>query len=488
MTHTNSSLSNLSPVEANLTQSEPGPPVRIKPQSPLRLLADTVRLYGRCLPEFIAIAALGYLLQVTVLLLAVAGYQQIGMSAVAQAMLSALLLVGGIALLAMTQAVVTATVSLIAVQKKASRPTSVTAALRGAMRKFGSLAAMLAMTLLLAIAALIVAGIPIVGAMLAPGLLVFAAILSLVTPVVIVLEQLPATPAVARAWGLVRRHLLRLFVVMAVLGVIAALVFGLPALGLLALGLSFQVTDIWLPLLPGVFFAPLLSAGALLLYVDLRSRAEETLTWQSLYGPLTATNAASSTLHTSPGHGGLMTLAEAGQLVVVSLLITGIVGLLALSGAGVLWSGTTVDGSPAAVVTVGSIAPDFSLATLTEEPVSLHQLRGKPTVINFWATWCPPCREELPALEAAHARYGDRVNFLAVDVEEDAATVRRFADQFGLTLPVLLDVDGAVMDMYQVRGLPTTLFVNAEGVIVNYHMGGLTDSSLADYLQPLLEE
>ena len=435
--------------------------------------------------------AVGYLFLLGTGLFAVTGYQQIAVTGTVQTVLPALLGVSGIVLLAMTQAIVTAAISLIAVQKQVARPASVIAALRDAMRNMRSLATMMAITLALAAVSIIMAGIPIVGAMLAPGLLVFVAILSLIAPAIITVEQLPAPLAAARAWGMVRRYPFRVFAVMATFGIIAVVVFGLPAAVLAALGLPLQLTDVWLPLLPGVFYAPLLSAAALLLYVDLRSRTKGELTWQLLWrdvaNSVRPADATPTAFYVSPGHGGLITLLEAGQLVVVSMLTAGIVALLAIAGGGVLLLGNRLSESQLNIVAVGTSAPDFSLNTLTAQPVSLQNLRGKPAVINFWATWCPPCREELPALEAAHVQYGDRVNFLAVSVKEDEGTVRRFADQFGLTLPVLLDGDGAVMDSYQVRGLPTTLFINAEGVIVSQHVGGLTDSTLADYLQPLLE-
>jgi thiol-disulfide isomerase/thioredoxin len=92
----------------------------------------------------------------------------------------------------------------------------------------------------------------------------------------------------------------------------------------------------------------------------------------------------------------------------------------------------------------------------------------------------------MPALEAAYQQHGEAVSFLAVSVQEDKLTVSRFARQFELSLPVLLDTDGAAMNLYGVRGLPTTLFVNAQGVVVAQHLGGLTEESLAEYLDELL--
>jgi peroxiredoxin len=135
-----------------------------------------------------------------------------------------------------------------------------------------------------------------------------------------------------------------------------------------------------------------------------------------------------------------------------------------------------------------AVAPDFTLTGLDGQSVRLNDLRGRPLLLNFWASWCPPCRAELPALQAAYQRYGDRVAFLGVDVKESSATVAAFAPQFGLTFPLLLDSDGAVSDrLYQVRGIPTSLFIAPEGVVSARHVGPLAEADIDRYLAPLLE-
>lgn len=132
-------------------------------------------------------------------------------------------------------------------------------------------------------------------------------------------------------------------------------------------------------------------------------------------------------------------------------------------------------------------APDFSLPTLDGQSVSLSQFRGKPVLINFWATWCPYCREELPALQATADRYGDDIVILAVDSKESGETVRAFAETMALTFPILLDESGEVSDrLYQVRGIPTSFFVDADGVIVDRYVGPLDEATIDSYLQPLL--
>jgi cytochrome c biogenesis protein CcmG/thiol:disulfide interchange protein DsbE len=136
-----------------------------------------------------------------------------------------------------------------------------------------------------------------------------------------------------------------------------------------------------------------------------------------------------------------------------------------------------------------AVAPDFTLTALDGQPVRLNDLRGRPVLINFWATWCPACRSELPALQAAYQRYGERVALLGVDVKEPKETVAGFAQQSGLTFPILLDGDGAVSgQVYQVRGIPTSLFIAPNGVVSARHVGPLAEADIDRYLAPLLEE
>lgn len=133
-------------------------------------------------------------------------------------------------------------------------------------------------------------------------------------------------------------------------------------------------------------------------------------------------------------------------------------------------------------------APDFTLSQLEGGSLTLSNLRGKPTLINFWATWCPPCRRELPALQAAYTTYQDDIGFVAVNVKEDPATVTALVQELGLTFPIALDSDGQVSNIaYEVRGLPTSVFVDANGVVVARHIGPLDEAAIEGYLKPLLE-
>ncbi|MHB1160860.1 MAG: TlpA family protein disulfide reductase [Chloroflexota bacterium] len=128
---------------------------------------------------------------------------------------------------------------------------------------------------------------------------------------------------------------------------------------------------------------------------------------------------------------------------------------------------------------VGNLAPDFALKGLDGQTVRLSEMRGKPVLINFWATWCPPCRQEMPDLEKAYQKYkGQGVLFLGVDKQEDEETVRKFVQQNRYSWTFLLDSDGRVANSYWVSGIPTSYFVDREGIVRDVHIGAINASLL----------
>lgn len=132
-------------------------------------------------------------------------------------------------------------------------------------------------------------------------------------------------------------------------------------------------------------------------------------------------------------------------------------------------------------------APAFEVQTVAGDAFSTAAQAGKPMVINFWATWCGPCRNEMPALEDASKRYADRVSFIGVNQGEDAPTIEAFADELGLTLPLGIDQKQAVgADLYNVSGLPTTFFVDGSGVIRRVWMGEMNSITLEEGLAEIL--
>jgi cytochrome c biogenesis protein CcmG/thiol:disulfide interchange protein DsbE len=130
-------------------------------------------------------------------------------------------------------------------------------------------------------------------------------------------------------------------------------------------------------------------------------------------------------------------------------------------------------GEPPPSPQVGFIAPDFTLETRDGGTISLADLRGQAVLVNFWATWCSPCQAEMPAIQQVYDRYRDQgFTVLAVNHQEGDAQVGPFADQMGLTLPILMDRDGSVSARYRVNGLPSTFFVDRAGVVRNVTLGG----------------
>lgn len=137
----------------------------------------------------------------------------------------------------------------------------------------------------------------------------------------------------------------------------------------------------------------------------------------------------------------------------------------------------TVD-APDSAPAVGKLAPDFRWVEPDGATRTLGGLRGTPVVLNFWATWCVPCRTELPAMERVAISRRD-VTFLAIDLDEDGGKVRDFFDSLGIaTLHPLIDVNSTQAKRYGIVGVPTTVFVGADGVIRQITVDAMTDDSL----------
>ena len=126
----------------------------------------------------------------------------------------------------------------------------------------------------------------------------------------------------------------------------------------------------------------------------------------------------------------------------------------------------------------GTPAPEFTLNTLEGRPVSLSEFRGKPVVLEFWATWCGPCRRQFPKMARLHEEYEGKVHFLMVNTMEDAATVRAFAQQVEVPGIILMDPADKVGERYGTRILPSLFFIDGDGVVQAAVPGAVRDMEL----------
>lgn len=141
---------------------------------------------------------------------------------------------------------------------------------------------------------------------------------------------------------------------------------------------------------------------------------------------------------------------------------------------------------------VGYRAPDFTLSTPLGQTVTLSEIvneaQGQPVVLNFWASWCAPCRVEMPHFQNASRNYNGRIAFIGVNQGENAQTVTEFGNEFGITYPLLVDEENEVSRAYSVNSLPTTVFIGPDGVVREVVIGILSQAVLEDRAQTLLAE
>ena len=130
-------------------------------------------------------------------------------------------------------------------------------------------------------------------------------------------------------------------------------------------------------------------------------------------------------------------------------------------------------------INVGELAPDFTLTDLEGNSVTLSEYRGKVVFINFWATWCPPCRAEMPDIESLYQEYKDKgLVVIGIDIGEPEATVRQFVQRGGYSWTFVLDNTGGVAANYNIRAIPTSFFIDREGVIQAVNIGAMTKRAM----------
>ena len=139
----------------------------------------------------------------------------------------------------------------------------------------------------------------------------------------------------------------------------------------------------------------------------------------------------------------------------------------------------------------GQLAPDFALKSLSGENLRLSEFRGEVVMINFWATWCGPCRQEMPLLDELHQRY-QKVGFrlLGVNIDDDRRSVIKMVRVLGLNFPVLLDERKHVSRLYDVDAMPATLLIDRTGIVRYIHQGYRSgyEQSYVDEIRELLKE
>lgn len=153
----------------------------------------------------------------------------------------------------------------------------------------------------------------------------------------------------------------------------------------------------------------------------------------------------------------------------VALLILG-AGVIA-----VLASGTTDQGG-------GKLAPPLPPHALIGESPTIADLRGKPAAVNFWASWCGPCKDEVPELERLYRSLHGEARLVSVDYTDDPDSARKFIRKYGLTYPVLSDPDGIYADRYGLHGVPTTAILDSQGRLLELLTGPQTEASLRSAL------
>lgn len=171
-----------------------------------------------------------------------------------------------------------------------------------------------------------------------------------------------------------------------------------------------------------------------------------------------------------------MSKAIPSRLLAALLLVVAVVAV-------VLWLGQSPDEGPFE----GNRAPAFELMDRRGEPVASTAFAGKPLFINFWATWCEPCRYEMPEIQALYEEWDGAFEVLAVS-DEPLPTVERYFNEFGYTFPYYIDADRSMNQAYLIRALPTSLFVDSRGIIRAVHLGQLTREQMEIYLARIVPE
>jgi peroxiredoxin len=137
-------------------------------------------------------------------------------------------------------------------------------------------------------------------------------------------------------------------------------------------------------------------------------------------------------------------------------------------------------------VAVGSTAPDFSLVDMQGNKHQLSDYRGQGVFLNFWGTWCPPCKKEMPYINNQYHQYKDKgVQVLTVDIQESELVVNQFAQRLKLDFPIMIDTDKEVMTTYGIDLLPATFLIDKNGKVVKYFTGELSEDKVREFMEKI---
>jgi len=141
------------------------------------------------------------------------------------------------------------------------------------------------------------------------------------------------------------------------------------------------------------------------------------------------------------------------------------------------------------IADTGQKAPDMPMPGIEGGVVRLDSFKGKVIVLNFWATWCPPCRKEMPLLESTYKRYKEKgLVILGINYNEDRERVLKFTQEMGVTFPIILDKELKLTRKYGVLSLPATFFIDKKGIVRDQYKGEIVEEIIATKVEPLLSE
>ncbi|WP_053363595.1 redoxin domain-containing protein [Bacillus sp. FJAT-27251] len=173
-------------------------------------------------------------------------------------------------------------------------------------------------------------------------------------------------------------------------------------------------------------------------------------------------------------------------MVIKPLAISMFVGVLMLALFAAMDKGNQPETSSSPIVhaaETGKPAPSFSLVNMEGKEVKLEDYKGKKVMLNFWATWCPPCKAEMPAMQQLYEKAGGSFEILAIAIDPDN-DVAGFVNEYELTFPILLDKNGTVNNDYGIISIPTTFLIDEDGKMKKKHIGMMTLEQMEEFMEP----